>query len=284
MPKNKVNSIFLVWLMIFIMSGILTLGVVALRPVLAVFGDYDRAEASLSIDDWNFLNDDFVLRDGDTMAGDLNMNNVGISNLAVIPADETSAASAGYVNSRINSSAGGTTYINWGRGDCAAGDTVLYGGFGFGATYSVMSGGDNDICVQLPADAEFAHTGAIADRMYPSMSGGSPWMPAGYDPARSFVRCAVCYRNQSACYTGYGTHNCNKGNFTDKAYDGYVAAGINESHTLSRERNCVNRNFDNTGGAATTWGAAWYGSRIENNFGQAGYDNLVFIRCAVCCN
>lgn len=285
--KNKINFLKIVSGLMFLsaISGFVALSLIIFSPVWAALGDYNRSEASLSVDDWNYLDSDFVLKEGDTMGGNINMNNIGLTGLSTNSSDPSSLVNTAFVGATVSGGTGGATYINWGRPDCAAGDNRLYSGFSFGGTYGVIPGSDNEICIQLPADAEFNHSGAMADRIYPSMSGGLPYFPiAAYSPTRSFIRCAVCYRANSACYINYGSHNCDSGTFTHKAYDGYVAADISGTSRISRERNCLNQNFDNSAGTASNWGSVWYGTRIEDNFGQAGYDNLTFFRCAVCCN
>src|SRR3989339_246496 len=113
--KIKLNSVIFTWSLIFCaVASVVAFSFIVLKPAWAALGDYDRTGVSLSPDDWNYLDEDFVLKEGATMGGDINMNNIAITNLALIPADTTSAVSAAYVDSRINASAGGTTYTNWG--------------------------------------------------------------------------------------------------------------------------------------------------------------------------
>lgn len=99
---------------LFIIASILLLiGVVMINfiPVsfqkiaLAVTGNYNRTAAQNSItrDDWNLLDSDFLLTDGSNqMAGNLNMNNNKITNLQN-PTADTDAANKGWVNTLLSS-------------------------------------------------------------------------------------------------------------------------------------------------------------------------------------
>ena len=64
---------------------------------------------------------------------------------------------------------------------------------------------------------------------------------------------------------------------------------VSDMSRNSTERGCLNENFQ-SGGSLSVWGAIWYGSRIQENFGESDYSdcandgNCNFLKCSVCCN
>ncbi|MCK4539947.1 hypothetical protein KAU09_02210 [Candidatus Parcubacteria bacterium] len=287
--KKYVFFIFLFCLVI----GLYCLSGYFLQCVSAVTqGDYNRPApgGGISVEDWNFLDEDFLLTDGvNSVLNDLDMNNNRIINLDS-GNGQKNAASKEYVDNGISAVQGGDTYINWGRAGCAGSDILLYDGYGFGNEYSNSSGGDNPICIQEPFDGEMLSSGAKADGVFPLMTGTSAILPTNMiDPSSTidrqrFIKCAVCYRPNSACFINQGTHNCGVPGFGNKIYDGYLTGEVNyPTHYASTERYCLNRNFD-ASILAPDWGAIWYGARVEENFGLSSYETKKFIKCSVCCN
>jgi len=254
----------------------------------------------LTIANWNELDQDFLLKEGDTWTGPgaLNMGNHAITglNTNLISPNPTDAANVAYVNQEVAagpSSGGGEIYTVWGNNACAGGSTLIYGGIAFSAPYDTPAGGSNPVCVE-GGDPGAAFTGIYADEMYPVVTGGNSNLPtSAVDPASSItgdriVRCAVCHYPTGTCYTNYGSWDCNggAGGFSP-VYDGYVLGSYSISgtdpHRNSTQRYCVNRTF-NGAAAGGAMGAMWYGTRIDNNYGLTSYTTGAFIKCAVCCN
>ncbi len=283
-------------LMILILGCILSLFLIInfKQSALAlVQGRYDRLagdDAATMVNDWNVLDEDFLLTDGSSqMDGTLDMVNNTINNILSNPADNTSVANVGYVDSLLSTAQGGDVYTNWGRDDCGA-NTVLYSGYGFSSLYAMNSGGDNPICMQAPADYGGANNNTInVDKLYPLMPGTQPFLP---DPAldsssitaQRFMKCAVCYRFNSSCYLNISSDTCPLPLFSNRAYDGYMLGAVNaNTQNMSNERLCVNRNFDIGASGSTGWGSTLYGTRIREDFGVGGYSLNNFIKCSVCC-
>jgi len=78
------------------------------RAALALQGDYaSKVDGSaISATEWNYLDEDFLWKEGDTMGGDLNMGGNNITNVATPAATDVNyAATVGYVNSMGGASA-----------------------------------------------------------------------------------------------------------------------------------------------------------------------------------
>ena len=281
-------------IVLIIISGFFIFSSFSLRQVaLALTGNYSKTSGnSLDYTDWNNLSNDFLDKSGDTMTGQLNMNSNKIVNLAD-PTSNTEAANKQYVDSAASTAGGGgAIFVNWGNTDCP-GATKLYDGYGFSARYDNTSGGSNPVCIQA-GDAGGSHTNMYADMLYPLVTGSNASLPTNAVDSISsiegdrIIKCAVCYKDGSTCFEGYGRHDCNMGvgDFFS-VYEGYVLGSFADNgsngHYNSTERACVNRNFDSGAAAGGNMGAMWYGAKIENNLGL-GYTIDAFIKCAVCCN
>ena len=288
--KNKIkifNLLVLVVLMIcLIKTGEFSYTTQAINPA-----DYNKSAGdNLSRDDWNRLDEDFIMREGDAMGGSLNLGSRRITSASTNTASDDDLANVDYVNSLLVSSQGGYIYTSWGVSSCGSSDTLLYSGFGFNATYNFLSGGSNNLCIQLPFNATTSfpysmNSNARTDGIFPLMTSDIAQLPPEMSTMyRNYVECAVCFRSNSSCIELLGGFNCSMSGFTHKAYDGYVLGGeIPGSHYHSQERICVNRNMHVNTNAAP-YGAVAYGSRIRDNFGQTSYGINRFIPCAICCN
>lgn len=252
----------------------------------------------LTIANWNELDQDFLLKEGDTWTGPgaLNMGNHAITglNTNLTAPSPTDAANVAYVLQEVAAgpaSGGGEMYTVWGNNACAGGSTLLYGGIAFSARYDSYSGGSNPVCVEA-GDPGAANTGLYADGMYPVVTGGSANLPTNtIDPGSTIVgdrivRCAACHYPTGTCYVNYGSWDCNggAGSFSP-VYDGYALGSYSgpEPYRNSTQRYCVNRNFNGVAAGGNT-GAMWFGTRIENNYGLTSYTTSSFIKCSVCCN
>jgi hypothetical protein len=252
----------------------------------ALTGDYSKSlPASLSLTDWNNLDDDFVAKSGDSMTGVLDMGGNRITNLAD-PVNDSDAANKAYVDAQISAIAGsgaGGVFVNWGREDCPTDSDLLYSGIAFGADSDDTGGSDNPICIDVGGTAGGAYTDVNGDKMYPLMTGNSSNLPSEISSAK-IVKCALC-RRPGTCYENYGDWGCNTSAGFFSAYDGYVLGSVStaSSDGNSGERLCINSNFDDEHSKTPIDGAVLIGSRIENNFGL-GYTTDSFIRCSLCCN
>ena len=103
--KIKISLTLAAWLLaVLSVASLLVFSFSFLKPaVLALSGDYNSAAAGLSIDDWNFLDEDFVMKEGDTMTGDLVMGTLpatfGITGLSTDSFDPSGAASVDFADS-----------------------------------------------------------------------------------------------------------------------------------------------------------------------------------------
>lgn len=253
----------------------------------ANLADYNKVNGDdLTRDNWNALDEDFVMKEGDTLNGNLNMDGHRVTNV-VGPSNNSDIANVNFVNSSLVASQGGEVYINWGAASCAAPDITLYNGYGFGSDKSFTSGGVNSICLQLPIDASASAAGAlISDNLFPVVTtyNFSTYfgIPPGISPY-TYVRCAACFRVNSSCVKVFGTTNCSIPSFSHKAYDGFVMGGdLPGWYYRSSEAECINRNLAGATGPAD--GAMIYGSRIRDLYGLSGYNINSYIQCAVCCN
>jgi hypothetical protein len=108
--KNKIISNFLVLLVVTLL---LFSGVNIKNTVLALNGDYDRAgsgDNQIETDDWDFLDEDFLARDGSNeMDNDANiiLNGGNIKGLPDIPEGSNDATSKLYVDTEIAGVVGG---------------------------------------------------------------------------------------------------------------------------------------------------------------------------------
>ncbi len=253
----------------------------------ALTGDYSKTlPASLTLTDWNNLDDDFVAKSGDSMTGTLDMGGNRITNLND-PVNDSDAANKAYVDAQMASlgvSGAGAVYINWGKDSCPGSATLLYNGFAFNASSGNTGGSDNYLCLNDSGLAGDGFTGTYADEMYPIVTGTSGNLPSGIT-ANRIVKCAVC-RQAGTCYESYGAWACNSSAGFSSAYEGYVL-GASSASTASNsgERACVNKNFDSSVSVA---GAEppetfWNGSIIDQDY-SLGYTEDAFIKCSICCN
>ena len=256
---------------------------------LALSANYGKVMpgASLTLTEWNYLDDDFVAKSGSTMTGILDMGSQRIINLATptgtSPASD--AANKAYVDAQVASvgaSAASATYINWGRNDCPTGSSLLYEGIAFSANYASAGGSSNVVCMDSSGVAGGSFTVINADKMYPVITGATS-LPVGISSGRA-IRCAVC-RRVGTCYETFGNNTCNTASGFSPSFTGFLLGAHSNSTTFlnSTERICVNENFINTPTPSSTDGAIVIGTRIENNLGLS-YSASSFIRCATCCN
>ena len=295
---NKIFSPNFIYLFLFFITiGLLIFAPLSLDQVaLALQGRYDRAatDNSIGVVDWNYLDDDFLARDGSgAMTGDLNMGGNRITNLVTSATPgNNDAATVQYVQTAVSAAAsagGGATFVQWGNSACPAGMDTLYSGIGFSALYSTNAGGDNPQCIQVDTGTPISFTGTYADNMYPivtSLDAGNLPTSDSTMAAGRIVRCAMCHKPAGTCYTHYGVNSCASG--FSPAYAGYVLGSFGTSgianHYNSTQRACVNRNFQGDISSGGNMGAMWYGTRIQGRLGLTAYSENTFIKCAVCCN
>ncbi|MFH0892303.1 MAG: hypothetical protein V1867_05990 [Candidatus Falkowbacteria bacterium] len=272
------------------------------KAALALQGNYDKdasTQNQLTLTEWNYLDEDFLKKEGDTWAGPgaLNMGDHAITGLNTNlsgPA-ATDAANVAYVNQAIAAgptSGGGEIYTVWGNNTCGGGSTLLYGGIALSAPYNTPGGGSNPVCME-GGDPGAGFTAIYADKMYPVVTGADANLPtSSIDPGSTIagdriIRCAVCHYPAGTCYTNYGSWDCNGGNGGfSPVYDGYVLGSYSTSagtYVNSTKRACVNRVFSGAA-AGGNMGAMWFGTRIDNNYGLASYTTGAFVKCSVCCN
>ncbi|MCK4539948.1 hypothetical protein KAU09_02215 [Candidatus Parcubacteria bacterium] len=295
--KKKDKQLLFIILVVLLFCGLLIFTPLSFENIAKALtlGNYNRTASDniIDVDDWNHLDNDFLLTDGaNSMQGDLNMNNNRITNVTTTN-NPNDAANVEYVTDAIAAAevaGGGDIFVNWGNDDCPGGTDKLYGGIAFSAPYNTTSGGSNPVCMQS-GDAGPAHINANADKIYPVVTGGIETLPdSSVDSgstitSESIIKCALCHNPAGTCYEHYGGHDCG-GSFSH-VYRGYVlgsyATNGTDSHYNSTQRACVNRDFDSSISAGVNMGAMWYGARIEENFGL-GYTTDAFIKCSICCN
>ena len=261
--------------------------------VLALSANYGKMNNdSLSIANWNELAEDFLAKSGGAdgqMSGVLNVSTRVLSGVGD-SSDPGDAVSKGNIDGIVAASSGGSVFVNWGRNDCPAGTDELYEGFGFGSGYNDYGGGGKNICIESgPAGPSFI--GSSAGLLYPLAT--NPF-PAFYSPspeinyANAFIRCSVCYNSGSSCYTKFGGDSCSAS--YGVMYSGYSFGSLTSnmySHRSSKERVCMNGNFDSTSVPATTPAntpAFLYGAKVANNLGLSTFTTNKFVKCVICCN
>lgn len=275
------------WLIVGLLSFVLAIGLIILAPVSlqkvaqAVTGNYNRAvsENSLSRDDWNKLDDDFLLKDGGTMAGDINMNNHKVTNLST-PTANTDAATKQYVDSNSGS---GAIFTNWGRGDCPSGTNLLYGGYTFSLNpEGYPGGGANPLCIKAPlVGTEVPTNQTLTGHLYSVGTSQARSLPTDI-PELKEMKCAVCHKATGSCYENFGDSACGSG--FSPIYTGWVLGGLtninrkNEFNFL-----CVNETFDGTT-ANNNISSTIYGATIQGDADITAYSKQVFLRCSICCN
>lgn len=274
-------SIFLV----FFISHVFISG----EKVFALSANYSKIDGeALSVADWNELSNDFLANSGGTdgvMSGNLDMSGNRLTTVGNY-VDFSDVVNRGYVNTITASAGGGTVFINWGRSDCPGGTEQLYNGFAFGVSRRDGGGSSNNICLQS-GTAGGAYSSVSADKLYPLISTNyTDFLPVEISDT-DFIKCSVCYDSSSSCYVKSGDWGCD-GSYS-ALYEGYYLGAIRSfaSHYTSRERICVNRNFDDSAIAATNPGSSdgrLYGSRIDDNFGLSSFSTFTFTKCVVCCN
>ncbi|MDO8260733.1 MAG: hypothetical protein Q7T50_04535 [Candidatus Magasanikbacteria bacterium] len=255
---------------------------------LALSANYSKTlPASLSLTEWNYLDDDFVAKSGSVMTGILDMGGQRITGLATptVTSPANDAANKAYVDAQalaVSGSAAGGIFTNWGRDDCPAGSDFLYGGVAFSANYASVGGSSNIVCMDDLGSAGSSFTLANADKMYPVIT-GSASLPSSISTDKA-VKCAVC-RRIGTCYQTFGNNACNTAMGFNSLYSGYLLGAHSNSSVFlnSTERVCVNGTFDNTATPSSTEGAILIGTRIDNNLGL-GFSVNSFVRCSVCCN
>lgn len=288
--KNKKNYQRYIFLSFFILLGVFaTIFLIKGEGALALSANYSKGNNdTLRISDWNELANDFLAKSGGAngiMSGILNLSSNRIIEVDN-PSEGTDAANKSYVNNSLSSLGGGSVFTNWGRSDCPAGADELYEGFGFGSEYDDVGGSNNNICLQA-GGAGTSFTAISRSLIQPLIT--VDWiqaLPVDIAPGK-FIRCAVCYRNSSSCYVKTGDWSCD-GSY-NVIYEGYIAGAIRTggSNYSTRDRNCINRNFDATsvsGTTPTTSRAIVQGTKIDNNLGLTAYTTGHFTRCSMCCN
>lgn len=299
--SKKVSKIFspnFIYLFLFFITiGLLIFAPLSLNQVaLALQGRYNRAatDNSIGVVDWNYLDDDFLARDGSgAMTGDLNMGGNQVTNVGA-PSNNTDAATVGYVNDSVSTavSNGGSTFVNWGREDCPASTDLLYGGIAFSANYDAFAGGGNPVCI-IPGDAGSVFGTMYSDQLYPLRTGDGTFPTDGTSPILSnrIIKCAVCMRRPGACYTVFGSHDCNTTEGFNPLYAGYILGSRTSNNTAAgyphnpTQRACVNSTFDGElVRPATDPGALWYAARIIENYGVLPQSEDSYIKCAICCS
>ena len=290
--KNKLNALLI--LSLFIFSLLLIFSPFSFEKLARAFsGNYDRTtDNSIDLQDWNWLDDDFLFRDGNnTMDGDLDMAGHRVTNLDTpAPTDLNHGATVKYVEDAISvaTAGGGDTFVNWGDNTCPAGTDLLYSGSAFSAKYDSFSGGDNPVCIQS-GNSGGAFSGTYGDNMYPLATGNnSNDLPPGF-AVDSVIQCALCHKPAGTCFEYMGRSDCGTSGF-NPLYSGYILGSHSNAdssdglHHNSTQRLCVNDNFNSSIGSGGNLGALWYGTIIENNFSLDVYTENSFIKCSVCCN
>jgi hypothetical protein len=257
--------------------------------VFALSSNYNKgSNEDLSVAEWNELANDFLAKSGEpegVMLGELDLNNNSLINVGNY-SNFSDVVNKGYVNSISAAAGGGTTFVNWGREDCPSGTENLYNGFAFGVIKKDAGGSSNNICIKMGTSGG-AYLDSDADKLYPLVTTNySAFLPSEISDD-DFVKCSVCYKSSSSCYMKSGDWSCD-GSYSP-IYEGYHLGAIRSfaSHYTSRERICVNRNFDDLAVPATFPGssdALLYGSRVDDNFGLSDFSTMTFLKCTVCCN
>lgn len=261
--------------------------------VLALSANYDKKDNdSLSISDWNELANDFLAKSGGIngeMSGVLNVSSRVLSGVGN-SSDPGDVVSKGVIDGIVAASSGGSVFVNWGRNDCPIGTDELYEGFGFGSGYNDYGGGGKNICIESGPSGP-SSTGPSAGLLYPLATNPHP---SFYSPspeinfANAFIKCSVCYNSGSSCYVKFGGDSCSA--LYGPMYSGYSFGSLASnmySHLSSKDRVCMNGNFDSASVPATTPAnttAFMYGTKVANNLGLSAYTANKFVRCVVCCN
>ena len=284
---SSIFSLMVIVLVIFLLNS---------EKVLALSSNYGKsATESLSTSEWNEIANDFLAKSGGVngvMSGILDMGLSRISNVGN-PTNNADIANKSYISSSLSSLGGGSVFTNWGRSDCPTGSEELYEGFAFGSGYDDEGGGNNVLCLKS-GGAGISFTGFERSQLYPLTTVNYPPSFPSEITKGVFIRCAVCYNSNSSCYIkvnnrtdGGGNWLCD-GSYT-VAYEGYLGGAIRTagSNLTTRDRQCINRNFDGATVPATTPSASRgivHGTMVRDNLGLTGYNNETFIRCSVCCN
>lgn len=286
--KNYQRYIFLS--LFFLLLGIFaTIFLIKGEGALALSANYSKGNNdTLRISDWNELASDFLAKSGGVNGIMSGILNVSLGRITVVenPSEGTDAANKGYVDNSLSSLGGGSVFTNWGRSDCPAGTDELYEGFSFGSEYTDRGGGNNNVCLQA-GGAGTSFTSTAHSLIQPLITvNWTPALPVDIAPGK-FIRCAVCYKNSASCYIKTGDWSCD-GSYS-LVYEGYLAGAIKTagSNYTTRDRNCINRNFDGTSIAGTTpltSRVIVQGTKIDNNLGLTAYTTGHFTRCSVCCN
>lgn len=274
---------------IFIITIVFLAVAMATDAVFAIVnGNYNRtmAQPDITRQDWNWLDEDYVLRAGTTFDGNLNLNTNHIFGLNTNALEMDSMANVGYVSSSVSSASGGSAYTNWGKATCESTDNLLYAGFVYTTNFGSTAGSGNQICINLPNDGDIFFNNAVADKLYPLKIGnaGIPndaSISTGSDITnRHLIPCASCFRQNSGCYISVDTDSCASG-FSD-IYKGFLM-GSRTDVSNSGDRFCINKDFD-YGELRASTGSSLHGDRVENNFDLNAYSENSFIKCALCCN
>lgn len=275
----------------FLLGAVLASGVFFFWPQIngiaqALTGTYNKITGDqLTIADWNNLDNDFVAKSGDTMGGDLNMGGHTVTNLPN-PVNNTDATSKNYVDSAIDSSGGGDTFVNWGRGDCPTGSDIIYTGFSYASRWSLRGGSTDPIC--LKTDYEPGGPGVdYSNELYPLETGQASTIPSDMNSASSEkknIKCALCYAEKRTCFDNWGGWTCDGG--STSVYDGWMFGQVTNPNRESQVNSfCLNRDLDKSI-TSNIQSAAAYGSTV-NHDGDPQPDNLysdnTFIRCSKCC-
>ena len=299
MLKNNFKIIFILIIALFFIftAGVLCNSNFKQYTLALVNGKYERLTTEnqdIIMDDWNYLDEDFLLRDGtnvnnnfDLLDGD-GVSQHKIVKLSVNSSEDNDLANVQFVNENLASAQGGDTYVNWGRGDCPEGDQILYSGYGFSVVIANLSGGNNPICIDNLLESSEHFSGSYRDALKPLVTDNHAELPLGI-PQRRNIKCAVCYKPQSTCFLNAGSHSCVSG--FDNVYSGFFMSETSNMNRNSLRRLCLNQNFDLSSEISLmSVGAKLYSSRIQENFGNVAYPDCEtggqcnFVKCSVCCN
>ena len=292
------NNTFKIALLILLVSFLYIISPQIKQHAFALQGSYNRlpSDDTLTVQDWNYLDDDFLLKSGDTMSGNLNMGSNYITNLGMqATPGNNDAVTVQYVTNAISaagSASGGDIYVVWGSTNCGTNNSV-YTGYAFSAPYNFNGGSGNPVCINTPNNADYDFLFGSADNMVPLVTSlNDSYLPIqGTDDPnsrireQSFIQCAVCHNTSGVCYEHIGEQSCANG--FASAYNGYMLGSYTTSgtdnHRNSTSRACVDSEgfvFNDTQGYM---GAMWYGSKIDNNSGLP-YGIDTFVKCSLCCS
>ena len=135
----------------------------------------------------------------------------------------------------------GTTYVRWGRTDCANGGQVLYSGFASGSRWNEHGGTSDTHCLPetpqyLSDDTSATHLSTIYGMEF-EVFGTSPPLKNLHD---TNMPCALCYiATRSTVFTIPARYTCPTG-FT-REYYGYMMTESNGTNRHRKDTICVDK-------------------------------------------